>query len=668
IRADLVLPSTVSKLEKGLSIGTSLFEAHPFTIVSLDYIKQERRRAEFLRVCPECVIVDEAHSCAAASGGRSAKQRYDLVRSLSADPERHMVFVTATPHSGKDDVFRSLLAFLNPRFEDLPEDLGGKENEGARRDLAQHFVQRRRGDIASYMDASTPFPKRIAGEVTWRFSDAEREYFRRALALARENLKLGEGESEYRRRIFWWSALALLRAVTSSPAAASATLQIRAIGLGEGADSGAGDPDALDDEARQAVYDLAFEDGVSVTDTLAGADAGDAFPDVPDGMRGRLRRKCRELAKEAEGLKGPERDSKLKGAVDIVRKLLAEGFSPIVFCRFIDTAEYIADALRQEFRRVAVATVTGVLPPEERENRVLQLAKEPKRILVCTDCLSEGVNLQESFSAVVHYDLSWNPTRHEQREGRVDRYGQPLPEVKVVTYWGEDNPVDGRVLEVLLRKHESIRRDLGVSVPVPEDSSKVMQAILQGLLLHGNEASAPKKKALMLPGMEDFLSPESRRLEEEWDRLAAREQKRSRTVFAQQSVKVEEVARELQAASDAAGDAASAERFLAEAVPLLGGTDEPGRAQAGRIRRHVFAMDAHARGKHPGLEMPERIVAAFEAPVQQGEELLSRTHPLVEGIAGYVMDTALDPELQSPASRSGVMYTDAVSRRTTLLL
>jgi SNF2 family DNA or RNA helicase len=48
-------------------------------------------------------------------------------------------------------------------------------------------------------------------------------------------------------------------------------------------------------------------------------------------------------------------------------------------------------------------------------------------VLVATDCLSEGINLQEHFDAVVHYDLSWNPTRHEQREGRVDRFGQESP-------------------------------------------------------------------------------------------------------------------------------------------------------------------------------------------------------------------------------------------------
>ncbi len=87
----------------------------------------------------------------------------------------------------------------------------------------------------------------------------------------------------------------------------------------------------------------------------------------------------------------------------------------------------------------------GQLPAFEREQRVARLGTFPRRLLVATDCLSEGVNLQDHFNAVVHYDLSWNPTRHEQREGRVDRYGQPSPTVRTLTYYGVDNQIDGIV-------------------------------------------------------------------------------------------------------------------------------------------------------------------------------------------------------------------------------
>ena len=66
-----------------------------------------------------------------------------------------------------------------------------------------------------------------------------------------------------------------------------------------------------------------------------------------------------------------------------------------------------------------------------------------RRVLVATDCLSEGVNLQDHFNAVVHYDLSWNPTRHEQREGRVDRFGQPAKARPGVELYGQNNPSMG---------------------------------------------------------------------------------------------------------------------------------------------------------------------------------------------------------------------------------
>ena len=123
------------------------------------------------------------------------------------------------------------------------------------------------------------------------------------------------------------------------------------------------------------------------------------------------------------------------------------------------------------------------------------------RVLVATDCLSEGINLQDHFDAVMHYDLSWNPTRHEQREGRTDRYGQPSPLVRTVTYYGLDNQIDGVVLDVLLRKHKAIRTSLGISVPLPANTGEVIQALMNGLLLRGSRISAHQ---LALPFMNDM--------------------------------------------------------------------------------------------------------------------------------------------------------------------
>ena len=103
----------------------------------------------------------------------------------------------------------------------------------------------------------------------------------------------------------------------------------------------------------------------------------------------------------------------------------------------------------------------------------------------------------------MHYDLSWNPTRHEQREGRVDRYGQPSRTVRVLTFYGIDNQIDGIVLDVLIRKHKTIRNSLGISVPVPVDTNQVVEAIFEGLLLRGPSGTSAEQMLLF----EEFFTP-----------------------------------------------------------------------------------------------------------------------------------------------------------------
>lgn len=658
IQAELVLPSAVRKLERRLGVGVSLFEVYPFTIVSLDYIKSDSRRAEFLRTCPELVIVDEAHSCASATGGKATMQRYGLIRDLSADTDRHMIFVSATPHSGKDDVFRSLLSFLRQDFANFPEDVSGKEHEDYRKALAEHFVQRRRGDIRAYMEINTPFPEREVQEITWKLTDDARALLGRILSLARENIARSQQGTKFQQRISWWSALALLRAIASSPAAAAATLRNRATGI-----DSENDLLLVDELGRQAVFDLTDNEATDGIDLAPGADATDLESD--QGEQKRCKERLQKLAREAEALCG-DGDNKLKGLLDLAKKLVDGGYSPIVFCRFIHTAEYVAEHLRGKLRGVEVTAVTGMLPPAEREFRVQSLAGHPKRILVCTDCLSEGVNLQEYFNAVVHYDLSWNPTRHEQREGRVDRFGQPRSTVRVITYYGLDNQIDGIVLNVLLRKHEAIRKALGVSVPIPEDSDKVMQAILEGLLLRGKDV-LPAQQQLLMPGLEQHIRPEADRLAKEWDIVAKREEKRSRTLFAQQSIKVEEVARELLAANLAAGDASSVQRFVMETLRLMGATHQK-HAVSDQLQCYAFSfsgMDSRTRQR---INVSDKLNAQFALPVETGVIYLARTHPFVERLAADVLMNALDPHEKSVARRAGAMRTGQVNTRTTLLL
>ncbi len=646
IDAEPVLPGTAARLERNCAIGQSVFEVYPFVIVSTDFIKSDRRRHELVRSRPELVIVDEAHTCAHPGTETGVRhQRHRLVAEIGADPDRHLILVTATPHSGKETAFRSLLTLLRPSFADLPEDLSGKANESHRRRLAAHFIQRKRADIRSYLGSDTAFPRRIDDEAGYRLSDAYKAAFDRAIRYARE--RIGDRrDGGVQERIRWWSALALLRAMASSPAAAVATLRNRA------AVADAETPAAADELGRKTVLDILVDESAESADVTPGCDTGD---DAESSHRKRLLK----LAREVERLKG-KGDRKLQAATDLVRDLLAENRRPIVFCRFVQTAAYLAEAFREKLGpKVMVMAVTGMLPPAERGARVLSLARADAAVLVATDCLSEGINLQEHFDAVLHYDLSWNPTRHEQREGRVDRFGQPSPEVKVITYYGLDNQIDGIVLDVLIRKHQAIRNTLGISVPVPIDSHQVVEAIFEGLLL---KQSPGADRQLVLPGLSAFMESEKEALFKRWDAAADRE-KRSRTRFAQRAIKVETVWRELSAVRAAIGAGADVETFVRHAFSAWAA------AVAGEAPMTVdLSGPAVSDALKDAVGGIERLTARFSPPVRSGEFHLHRTHPVVEGLAAHVLESAFDPEAPSVARRCGVMATRRVTRRTTLLL
>jgi len=411
--------------------------------------------------------------------------------------------------------------------------------------------------------------------------------------------------------------------------------------------------ESADEIGRRTVFDLSDADSIEGLDIVPGSDASELEEDQQE----RTHRRLLDMAREAEKL-SDKADTKLQKAIEIVKDLLKDGFRPILFCRFIPTAEYVAEHLRGATRGVEVMAVTGLLPPAERELRVQQLAEADKHVLVATDCLSEGINLQEHFDAVVHYDLSWNPTRHEQREGRVDRFGQGKEEVRAVTYYGIDNQIDGVVLDVLLRKHRNIRNSLGISVPVPVNTDDIVEAIFEGLLLRERSGGAIEQ---YLPGFEEYMKPKKEDLYGQWDSATDRE-RRSRTMFAQEGIKVDDVSRELEAAREAVGLSVDVASFVKQSLRSHGAIvreDDPipvDLAEVPRALKDVLALEH------------DQFKATFVMPVKGKELYLTRTHPLVENLATYVMDTALDGAVGSIAKRCGAIRTKQVETRTTLLL
>jgi superfamily II DNA or RNA helicase len=626
LQAVALTSASAARVERDLPHGVSLFDHYPVVVVSLDYIKSERHREHFLAIAPECVIVDEAHTCASSGAGKQL--RFELLQRLVKDEDRHLIMLTATPHSGDETAFYNLLSLLDPRFIALQNRMSA--GDPLRQELARHFVQRRRKDIAEWQAQTGDgrgFPRRMKTEVTYQLSGDWGAFFDSVQDYCRELAETIEQQGEGRGGLIWYATLALLRCVASSPAAAVKALSTRLEGSFE-------TDDLLTDER--------LHDGEA--DNL---DSSDLEPPAQLEEASRLQ----GLIQEAERLSGKAGDPKLAALIRHVEALVKDGYHPVVFCRYIATAHYVAEHLRKAFPKATVESITGEYTPEERRERVEAMEEGEPRILVATDCLSEGINLQHLFTAAVHYDLAWNPTRHEQREGRVDRFGQQAAEVRCTMLWGQDNPVDGFVLNVILRKGETIQKELGVLVPMPEDEARINQALVKAALMRRSDVSAP-----YTPDMFAEANVELQPLQAQW-RDALEKAKTNRTVFAQRRIRPDEVLPEWQKQQEALGTQADVQRFVHSACTRLNAPLEPARKQQFRFLPRHLPEALRLRLADEGIANP--LLLNFNE--------LHRSHPLVSVLAEHLLETSLAGET-GIAARCATTLTDAVEVVTSVYL
>lgn len=643
ITAKAVTSASADRLQRDIpDQSLTIFQYYPFTVVSLDYIKSDAHAGVFRQTAPEFVIIDEAHTCTQMGSGRS-QRRWKLVKSIAEDPNRHIVLATATPHSGNQFGFANLLSVLKPEFAAFAD---GEPHPELRQELAGHFVQRRRADLAEWR-ASGNFPSRKVSEVTYKLNGEWKQFFDHVLEYCR-GILAGHSTDSYKDYIYWYAALGLLRCASSSPAAAVQSLQNRIErleGISHAEAQRRGEEDAPADETRV----LDFEDS-ETSDIAPNIHDAESLCDSASLCENQIA--ALELIKEeAEKLAARSDDPKLVCLIRLLEHDLLKGEDakrPIVFCRYIETAKYVAERLRKKFPGYTVTAVCGTDDADARQAAIDDLARSPKHILVATDCLAEGINLQRDYDAVVHYDLLWNPTRHQQREGRVDRFGQMSNEVKCALLYGQDNPVDGIVLKVISRKAQEISDSLGVSVPVPEDDRRVSLAIMKaGIFQSGS--SAPQQLGLFdeIERREREALEALRGLEAKWQDAAEKE-KANRTKFAQRILKPENVLPEWQKVETAFGSAEDVQAFTKGALAELGS----------HTLSSLPPQIVH-RLQENGAELPEGL----------RYEDLTRSHPLVASLAGYVLESALDPVDEKPiATRSGAAVSREVERVTRIYL
>ncbi|MBV8356377.1 MAG: DEAD/DEAH box helicase [Deltaproteobacteria bacterium] len=228
ISCAVVQPANFVRLERELPRrDLSVYQHYPMMVASIDFVKSARHRPLLLQYCPDLVIVDEAHLATrprgATAGEYIQQQRYELLREIADRSDTNLVLVTATPHSGIEEHFRSLLGLLDSSFDLDPQ---RPEAAPSRSKLLPFIVQRRRRDVEEWLGQGTLFPQRGSVEQPYHLSDAYRKLFDDVLDYCRESTQPDRFKAP-QQRVRHWAAVSLLRCVLSSPGAAVAVLSNR---------------------------------------------------------------------------------------------------------------------------------------------------------------------------------------------------------------------------------------------------------------------------------------------------------------------------------------------------------------------------------------------------------------------------------------------------------
>lgn len=640
--------NTRRRLERSIPPGADPWGYYDRLIVSIDYAKDTRVRHEILKRDWDLVVVDEAHNTArphsktsqssrgesssatiSRMGRKSEMERYELVSQLAEKKAKHLLLLTATPHNGYTDSYCSLLKMLSPS---LVEEVRG-EIRPQRQAAVHHVCQRTRKDVQKWFEDAGqvfPFPKREDPADTEVPVDLHAEYLK-LLRQLDESLEyiVNQAEHSGRGQVAEWFRLHLHRRALSSPEALRRSLdsRLRRLEVRRPSDNEATDEQPENEEALlSSLNDRATGDTDSEDDQDRFADTAMLSVDK--------RAQLREFSTILTGLKKitAAKDYKLKALRErVLPELLnkADDRTPgrvIVFTRFKDTLEYMAREMRAE--PFEVITLYGDLSEGERERRLDQFAASSKAVLLATDVISEGLNLQSLSCMVVHYDVPYNPNRIEQRTGRVDRFGQRAPVVYVRTVFCKDTS-DEDVMQLLVRKLDQMRRDLGFAPPLTVSEETVLRVLTR-------RRKRRKSQDVMTLAM-DF-EPETD-IEEIYD-INALNRMRSEGFYGQADVQVSDVTERLRAMHHKFGTPEQIKRFIIEGLR----TYQCSVQEKKNGTLSIQINNPRLRVARVGDVIPTAVLDPADKALHPDAVVLDVGHPLVRRLNAVLREDALREE------------------------
>ena len=444
------------------------------------------------------LVLDEAHHAAPSSGGHyGIETKFTrAIRELGGRFE-HRLFLSATPHNGHSNSFSTLLELLDPYRFTRGVPVRGKK------DLEDVMVRRIKEDIREVQGG---FPRRDVRPI--RIDGLPADAPELVLStLLDEYRDLREqrlaGATPGARAMAGLLVVGLQQKLLSSIEAFAISLarhrktveQLWTKGVGDGQgvlDSGfatkapdlfAKPPDADDERAEQSDEESAAEEEAQIAAINAEAEKEAVADSAATALWNReqtLLNRMHEVADDA------------RGRVDFkTRHLIAwiyENLCPdrprwnerrvLIFTEnVIGTKRYLREMLEQaiagtDLAEERIETIDGQTIGAKRKEIQRRFnadpAREPLRILLATDAAREGLNFQAHCTDLFHFDLPWNPGRIEQRNGRIDRKLQPAKEVRC-HYFVLPQRAEDRVLEVLVKKTQTIKQELGSLSKVIDD-------------------------------------------------------------------------------------------------------------------------------------------------------------------------------------------------------
>ncbi len=450
------------------------------------------------------LILDEAHHAAPAGGSRYAisSQFTKAIRDLSERFE-HRLFLSATPHNGHSNSFSAMLEMLDPqRFT--------RGVEVRPKDLEPIMVRRLKSDLRR-MGAA--FPERLVEAIVIDGLPAdtvELELARRLADYGDRRMKRIRALPAQKASFAKMAFIGLQQRLLSSTAAFARTLRVhrkslqRLVDAELSADEAVAAPVFIASTGADIQAELGLEDEAAEEAMRADDDAAIEAASVAGTQGATTGDLLTELAMVDEMLKLAEPnasrpDERVKWLIRWIGDNLVSGRvwnnrRLIIFTEYEDTRRWLERRLREALEhtdlaedRIGVFTGATGLDRREQVKHAFNSdpAKEPLRILICTDAAREGINLQTCCSDLVHFDLPWNPSRIEQRNGRIDRKLQPAKRITCRYFRYAQRETD-IVLEALMRKTERIREQLGAIGQVIEE--RVAKRLVENGIARGAAA------------------------------------------------------------------------------------------------------------------------------------------------------------------------------------